>query len=178
MKRHTGEKSYQCKHCDNSFLHICALEIHEKLHTDERPYQCCTCNRVFSNKNNSFSHVVTYSEYKPFQCSDCDKAFSNNTEQIHIREKPYICNNNDVLSSLFVKAFKTKTTNYQVTINSLLINLGLPLECGRVVTTDGNCFYDSVLALLENPNINKRIAFHAKHIADIRKYRDLRLALH
>ena len=178
MKRHTGEESYQCKHCDKTFLHMSALKIHEKLHNYERPYQCSTCNRVFSNSNNSFSHVVTYSEYKSVQCSDCDKTFSNNTEQIHIGEKPYIHNNNDFSSSPFVTALKTKTNNYQVTINSLLIDLGLPLETGRVVTTNGNCFYDSVLALLEDPNINKSIASHAKHIADIREYRDLRLALH
>ena len=56
---------------------------------------------------------------------------------------------------------------FRVTINNMLISLDMPLECGRVVTTDGSCFYDSVLANLEEPEIRQSIASHVRTITPI-----------
>ena len=175
-KKHTGKKSYQCIICEKVFLHDFALKIHEKLHTEEKSYQCCSCNRVFSNGNNTLNQVLTYTGENPYQCSDCNKASSNNTDMIHIGERPYINNDFDKKKSgsHCDKKLKTKTNIYQITINNLLLCLDLPLKCGRVVNTSGSCFYDTVLALLEDPEIKQNISSHAKHITNIQ---DLRLAL-
>ena len=59
-------------------------------------------------------------------------------------------------------------------INDMLLGLGLPLECGRIVTTNGSCFYDSVLALLEDTEIKQSISSCARNITT---FQELRLAL-
>ena len=53
----------------------------------------------------------------------------------------------------------------------MLISLDKPLECGKVVTTDGSCFYDSVLANLEEPEIRQSIASHVRNITSIQDLR-------
>ena len=52
-------------------------------------------------------------------------------------------------------------------MHQVLDRLGLPFICRRDVAADGDCFYDSVLALLEDPEIQKNIAGRAKGITSI-----------
>ena len=49
-------------------------------------------------------------------------------------------------------------------INNFLQRLGLNLECAREVATNGNCFYDSVVAVAEDPRIRTTLSQDAQHI--------------
>ena len=49
--------------------------------------------------------------------------------------------------------FLIETNELQAELNELLKTQGLHLVCGRRVAADGDCFFDSVLALLEIPTI-------------------------
>ena len=40
MKTHTGEKPYQCKHCDIGFSQNSNLKTHMRSHTGDIQYQC------------------------------------------------------------------------------------------------------------------------------------------
>ena len=49
-------------------------------------------------------------------------------------------------------------------INIFLQRLGLNLECAREVFTNGHCFYDSIVAVAEDPRIRSTLSQDAQHI--------------
>ena len=49
--------------------------------------------------------------------------------------------------------------------------MNLPLECSRVVNTDGRCFYDYVIAIIEDPVIKQSDTFNARNINSIQNLR-------
>ena len=53
--------------------------------------------------------------------------------------------------------FRTLANHHQVAVNSLLIELGLPLELGRRVDDTGDCYFDALLAQLQDPRIKATI---------------------
>ena len=65
----------------------------------------------------------------------------------------------------------------QKDINTFLSELGVPWRCGRRIKSDGNCFYDSVIANLEHSDaIRKTISERAKNITDVVNLRSKLLA--
>ena len=64
--------------------------------------------------------------------------------------------------------------DFQAEINGHLHQAGLPVGCGRGAEPDGDCFYDSVIAVLEDRAIRRNIAKRAKNIHTIQ---DLRKAV-
>ena len=44
--------------------------------------------------------------------------------------------------------------------NNILERLGQPFECGREVATNGNCFFDSSLAVAEDPKVRETLLKH------------------
>ena len=56
----------------------------------------------------------------------------------------------------------------QKDINTFLSDLGVPWRCGRRVKSDGNCFYDSVIANLEHSDaIRDTISERATDITNV-----------
>ena len=72
------------------------------------------------------------------------------------------------------QSFPLSVHDFQVEMNKLLKDSGLQVVCSRRVATNGDCFYDTVLALLEDGAIRQNIAFRAK---DIHTVEDLRRAI-
>ena len=93
--------------------------------------------------------------------------YRNNTEE---EPRP---NDNDFARHNYTHLIAINN-QFRDNINKLLLSMNLPLECGRVVNTSGSCFYDSVLANIENPVIKQSIAFNARNVTSIQ---DLRLSL-
>ena len=52
-------------------------------------------------------------------------------------------------------------------INNILQRLGLAFECGKVVAADGNCLFDSALAVIQDPEIRASLPQYAQEIFTI-----------
>ena len=56
---HSGEKLFDCKHCERKFRQKNNLKIHERVHTGEKPYICKNCGKQFSNYSKLKCHEKT-----------------------------------------------------------------------------------------------------------------------
>ena len=65
---HTGEKPYECTHCEKALSNKNASLNRKSLHTGEKPYECTHCERALSNKKGLNCHMSTHSGDKPYQC--------------------------------------------------------------------------------------------------------------
>ena len=50
-----------------------------RKHTGEKTYQCKQCNKTFSEKNHIYWHMITDTGNKQYHCIKCNKAFINKT---------------------------------------------------------------------------------------------------
>ena len=78
MKYHTGNRMYECEHCDTKCVTNAEMIRHRRTHTGEKPYQCGTCGKTFSYESNLKSHKCIKfrdSSEKPHECGVCGKKF-------------------------------------------------------------------------------------------------------
>lgn len=54
---HTGEKPYQCEHCDSRFADNSTFKQHLRMHTGDRPYKCHLCGKGHTQAGNLKSHL-------------------------------------------------------------------------------------------------------------------------
>ena len=81
MRKHNGEKPYQCSYCDMSFKQISDIQLHMEAHICDNPYFCKHCGKVFMDNCNLKAHFLTHGKGKNnFQYSYCDKAFIFNAK--------------------------------------------------------------------------------------------------
>ena len=66
-----------------TFSWNCHLISHIKRHTGEKPYQCSQGEKAFSRNSNLISHMRTHNGEKRYQCSQCDKTFVENRNLIY-----------------------------------------------------------------------------------------------
>ncbi len=74
-RKHTGEKKYKCRFCNQYFLYHDSRERHEKTHPEwdgVRKHVCQVCGKDLHSKYKLQIHMVIHSGTKPFECSHCD----------------------------------------------------------------------------------------------------------
>uniref|UniRef100_A0A665W3R1 C2H2-type domain-containing protein n=1 Tax=Echeneis naucrates TaxID=173247 RepID=A0A665W3R1_ECHNA len=73
-------------HFSSLFRWFLFSEQHERTHSGERPFQCTHCNKSFTHSSNLQLHLRTHSSRKDFKCPYCSKEFVMHSYlQRHIR---------------------------------------------------------------------------------------------
>uniref|UniRef100_A0A6G1SAH4 Zinc finger protein 846 n=1 Tax=Aceria tosichella TaxID=561515 RepID=A0A6G1SAH4_9ACAR len=81
VKTHSGEKRFECLHCNSRFTENKSLKIHMRKHTGEKPYKCEFCGQLFAQKAVLNSHVTSlHINERKFVCKHCDKAFKQSSQ--------------------------------------------------------------------------------------------------
>eukprot|EP00035_Acanthoeca_spectabilis_P024509 m.454105 g.454105 ORF g.454105 m.454105 type:complete len:296 (-) comp20617_c0_seq1:188-1075(-) len=62
IRRHTGEKPFQCTQCQWKFSRSDELSRHERLHSGEKPFKCTKCDKSFARSDHLNKHVTIHKD--------------------------------------------------------------------------------------------------------------------
>lgn len=71
MRRHFGDKVYQCNFCGQSFCSTSELSHHLNIHRTENQFSCEVCSKKLSTKRALKVHNRIHTGEKPYQCQYC-----------------------------------------------------------------------------------------------------------
>lgn len=74
-RRHTGEGTIKCPHCDRFCSGPSQLKVHMRTHSTEKNFQCEICSKMFKERFQLNAHKRTHSNDFRNVCKWCGKGF-------------------------------------------------------------------------------------------------------
>ncbi|XP_061756274.1 zinc finger protein 131 isoform X1 [Nerophis ophidion] len=138
LRKHTGEKPYECPDCHEKFARNSTLKCHMAACQNgagakkgrKKLYECQVCNSVFNSWDQFKDHLVSHTGDKPNHCTMCDLWFTNPKElKGHLKDTHSI--EDDQLSQQIVvgdtAALAITTQNIETT-ETVLLDDGIQVE--------------------------------------------------
>ena len=80
LRKHSGEKPYQCTICGKKFTRNSYVQRHFRTHTGLKPFNCKLCTTSFSQRSHLTTHLnsihSTIMGKAPYFCNLCCKEFT------------------------------------------------------------------------------------------------------
>lgn len=95
LRKHTGEKPFECPECHERFARNSTLKCHMSACQNgagakkgrKKLYECQVCSSVFNSWEQFKDHLVTHTGDKPNHCTICDQWFTQPSDlHIHLQE--------------------------------------------------------------------------------------------
>ncbi|XP_006789881.1 zinc finger protein 131 isoform X1 [Neolamprologus brichardi] len=95
LRKHTGEKPYECPDCHERFARNSTLKCHMAACQNgagakkgrKKLYECQVCSSVFNSWDQFKDHLVSHTGVKPNHCTMCDMWFTQPKElKAHLKE--------------------------------------------------------------------------------------------
>ncbi|CAI5649980.1 unnamed protein product [Oreochromis niloticus] len=95
LRKHTGEKPYECPDCHERFARNSTLKCHMAACQNgagakkgrKKLYECQVCSSVFNSWDQFKDHLVSHTGVKPNHCTICDMWFTQPKElKAHLKE--------------------------------------------------------------------------------------------
>lgn len=95
LRKHTGEKPYECPDCHERFARNSTLKCHMAACQNgagakkgrKKLYECQVCSSVFNSWDQFKDHLVSHTGVKPNHCTMCDMWFTHPKElKAHLKD--------------------------------------------------------------------------------------------
>ena len=96
MRKHSGEKPFNCNQCNFSCTTAGYLKTHLLIHSGEKPFSCSQCEYSCTTSSHLKRHMMIHSGDNPFSCIQCNYSCTTASHlrsqmMTHSGEKRFSC---------------------------------------------------------------------------------------
>ncbi|XP_021936042.1 zinc finger protein 710-like isoform X2 [Zootermopsis nevadensis] len=96
MRRHTGERPFQCETCQRSFSRGDKLQMHLRIHSGVKPHHCDQCGYATIDRGSLRKHMRIHNDERPYKCQICPYRSRDSSQlTVHLRthtgDNPFVC---------------------------------------------------------------------------------------
>ncbi|XP_026178455.1 zinc finger protein 131 isoform X2 [Mastacembelus armatus] len=148
LRKHTGEKPYECPDCHERFARNSTLKCHMAACQNgagakkgrKKLYECQVCSSVFNSWDQFKDHLVSHTGIKPNHCTMCDMWFTDPKElKAHLKDTHSIedkSNEELVITDSAATAALTIATQSIEGTETVLLDDGIQVEHVTVEPVD------------------------------------------